>query len=206
MNLTDLDIAAFASRVEKTDTCWLWTGGVKSPGYGNFQIGRGTLSRSQRPTKLAHRVSWEIYNEIIPDGLLVCHSCDNPSCVRPSHLFLGTVKDNALDMVRKRRTPMGENQHASIFKEEEVLILRKLFKKGWSITELHKYISKKAGKRAIRRVVREERRKTVLLTAEQTHEVEKEISYVTRIRDEHGRVCEHGLGFRASMARPRDTA
>lgn len=89
----------FWSKVQKTDTCWLWTGVIGAHGYGVFG-GKKTRGR-------AHRLMWERVNGPIPDGLNVCHRCDNPPCVNPAHLFLGTVKDNAQDMMRKGRGACG---------------------------------------------------------------------------------------------------
>lgn len=75
--------------------CWLWRGGVSADGYGLFAI----KSRANK----ASRVAWTLTNGPIPPGLLVCHHCDNPPCVNPAHLFLGTNRDNVMDMVRKGR-------------------------------------------------------------------------------------------------------
>ena len=69
--------------------------------------GYGQLTR-QRVSQKAHRVAWEIINGIIPDDLFVLHKCDNPSCVNPNHLFLGTNQDNHNDMVAKDRHTKGE--------------------------------------------------------------------------------------------------
>ena len=76
----------------------------------------------------AHRYSWEIHNSKIPSGLHVCHSCDNPSCVNPEHLWLGTAKDNYDDMVIKNRSVVtrGENIGSSKLTECDVLFIRKL--------------------------------------------------------------------------------
>lgn len=79
----------------RSDLCWIWTGGRTGHGYGSFFLD----GRTQR----AHRVCWEMLHGSIPDGLLVLHRCDNPLCVRPDHLFLGTHADNTRDMVHKSR-------------------------------------------------------------------------------------------------------
>lgn len=77
--------------------CWLWTGCVTPKGYG--YVGPKVSSGS----RFAHRISWEAANGPVPDGMFVLHRCDNPPCVNPAHLFLGTARDNTEDMVRKGR-------------------------------------------------------------------------------------------------------
>lgn len=112
--------------VKKTDTCWLWTGSEKKlSGYG--QIGIGGRGGKQA---LAHRLSYEMHKGPIPDGLVVMHSCDNPRCVNPSHLSVGTHSENTMDSVRKGRwksiPPMhcGESQHSSKLTVEDVRLIR----------------------------------------------------------------------------------
>ncbi len=86
----------FWSKVHDRDGegCWEWTAS-KRKGYGFFQINHKVVT--------AHRYSWELHNGPIPNGLHVCHHCDNPACVRPDHLFVGTDKDNAIDKTAKGR-------------------------------------------------------------------------------------------------------
>jgi hypothetical protein len=92
--------ARFWAKVQKLDGCWLWMGARKRAGYGNVRINKQYL--------LAHRVAWYLAYGAIPSGMCVCHHCDVPQCVRHDHLFLGTVRDNAHDMVRKRRHSHGQ--------------------------------------------------------------------------------------------------
>lgn len=91
----------FWAKVQKTDGCWSWTGAQFRRGYGAFQLGGST--------RKAHRIAYELEHGPIPAGLYVCHRCDNPSCVRPDHLFLGTAADNNTDRSQKGRTKPGRN-------------------------------------------------------------------------------------------------
>lgn len=90
--------ARFWSKVAKSSSCWNWTS-VTSKGYGRIRYG---VDR-QCKWGPAHRVSWEIHYGNIPEGLWVLHHCDNPKCVRPKHLFLGSALDNSRDMMAKGR-------------------------------------------------------------------------------------------------------
>lgn len=103
----------FFKRVNKTDGCWIWSGVKFSNGYGRF-----CLSGKQRHY-LAHRYSYEIHNGPIPEGLCVLHRCDVRNCVNPKHLWIGTQKDNAQDMVVKGRAYVGSRK---LFKEDVIKI------------------------------------------------------------------------------------
>jgi hypothetical protein len=107
MNLKTDYIDRFWHRVQKGSGCWEWTGKPHSEGYGRAQVAPDI-------TEFAHRVSWVIANGPIPEGLCVLHTCDNPPCVRPSHLFLGTRGDNARDMAAKGRQHLQRNPDAAL--------------------------------------------------------------------------------------------
>lgn len=101
--------------------CWLWLGNINPiNGYGRFK----TSSKIDS----AHRVAWMYPDYVIPDGMLVCHSCDNPQCCNPKHLFIGTYQDNVDDMVEKGRNSwadhIGEVNPNSKLTEEMVLEIR----------------------------------------------------------------------------------
>lgn len=86
----------FIRKVEFTESCWLWTKCKSSKDYGVLSVnGKG---------RYAHRVSYELFKGEIPADMVVCHSCDTPSCVNPDHLFLGTMRDNAIDKLIKGRS------------------------------------------------------------------------------------------------------
>ena len=111
----------FWAKVDKSGNCWNWAAG-KRRGYGRFVI--------KNKSKGAHRVSWEMANGKIPDGSLVCHSCDNPSCVNPDHLFLGTHATNNKDRDEKGRAVYvrGDKHGNSKLNEIDIFLIRELEK------------------------------------------------------------------------------
>lgn len=116
----------FISKVNigKDDDCWEYNGAINSTGRGAFSIGRKNIK--------AHRFAYEMEYGEIPPGMCVCHHCDNGKCCNPKHLFLGTIKDNVTDMIRKGRkiTLFGEHDPKSRLKEKEVLEIVRLYKTG----------------------------------------------------------------------------
>ena len=90
--------------------CWIWMGGTYTDGYGAVNF----MGRTDR----AHRVSYRVFKGAIPNELLVCHSCDQPLCVNPEHLFLGTYADNMADMRRKNRSPRGSSMNNTLINDD----------------------------------------------------------------------------------------
>jgi hypothetical protein len=102
----------FWPKVKIGTSCWLWTGSPASKGYCEISLG------GSNPVCVGvHRFSYELHFGPIPDGLLVCHECDTPRCVRPDHLFLGTYADNGADCVRKGRAASGVRNGRSLHPE-----------------------------------------------------------------------------------------
>jgi hypothetical protein len=108
----------FWSRVDKSGDCWLWMGTRSRNGHGVMSIGKYKKVG-------AHRFVWEIHYGEIPPGLCVCHKCDVPNCMNPSHLFLGTRSENIKDMLRKNRHIKGEQSHNAKLTEEAVRAIRR---------------------------------------------------------------------------------
>lgn len=123
----------FNSKVKKTKTCWNWIGGK------GCSFGYGAISVNSKPL-LTHRVAWFLEYGVMPK-LFVLHKCDNPRCVRPSHLFLGTQKDNNIDRKNKKRSKpiFGENHFRSKFSTIQIQEIRQLYATGFWAQSLLAY-------------------------------------------------------------------
>lgn len=129
-HFTPKDIERFWSKVDTSggdDACWMWQASTVSNEfpYGRFQANYKRF--------LAHRYSWMITNGPIDDGMFVCHKCDRPRCVNPTHLFLGTQDDNMRDMLEKGRQPKGakgELHNMAKLTTEEVMEIRTRYATG----------------------------------------------------------------------------
>ncbi|HCL6635739.1 HNH endonuclease [Citrobacter freundii] len=113
--------------VNESTGCWESTYAKNKGGYTKFSIFGITM--------LSHRVAYELYNGSIPPGLMVCHKCDNPCCVNPQHLFLGTAQDNMDDKILKGRhvgAKKGESHHRARLTEWQVEEIRQRLKQSES--------------------------------------------------------------------------
>ena len=112
----------FLAKVDRSGGCWLWTRARDKDGYG--------LMRAWGNQWRAHRLSYHLFRGPIPNDTVVCHACDNPSCVNPDHLFLGTNTDNTADRNRKGRTARGEQTAHNKLTAEQVRELRCRYETG----------------------------------------------------------------------------
>lgn len=107
------DVERFFSKVKKTETCWLWTGCTNQYGYGRM------ANKHHKSGIAAHRLSYTIHKGEIPKGLFICHTCDNPKCVNPDHLYAGTMKQNMKDIcIRKRTRHFKKSQYYGVRKSD----------------------------------------------------------------------------------------
>lgn len=122
---------SFVSKIRHSSGgCWEWTASKTAKGYGQISVNRNTV--------LAHRYSYETFIGAIPTGMLVCHHCDNPSCVNPCHFFVGTKSDNYQDAKRKGRiaSRRGTNNGKAVITEDDAMAVVSILLKGLMICDI----------------------------------------------------------------------
>ena len=114
----------FLSRCQRQDDeeCWEWQGAKTSSGYGYLRVGFQRVA--------AHRLSYELFIGPLPQDLFVCHACDNPKCVNPSHLRAGTHRDNMDDLLARRRSTAGERHRLHKLNAPQVSVMRHIYSSG----------------------------------------------------------------------------
>lgn len=132
-----IDTYLFWSHVDRKseDECWNWTASKDRDGYGKFHIER---NKNKYALDVASRVAYKATHGSIPDKMCVLHTCDNPSCCNPKHLFLGTKKDNTQDMILKGRKIdfKGEDHPNSVLTEDNIKEIFSLYRDGYTQTEI----------------------------------------------------------------------
>lgn len=123
----------FWKYVTPCEGCWEWKASINWAGYG-------LLTHEKKHIK-AHRISWELHNGEIPKGLYVRHSCDNPKCVNPDHLSLGTQVENMRDAKERNRIPKGIAHHASKLTEADVKQICEMYDAGMGPAKIYKTLS-----------------------------------------------------------------
>lgn len=124
MQLTRNDIGRFFTKfiIGKPDAYWLWLAGGTVDGYGQFKIGNIKY--------MAHRIAYQIEYGEFDESMDICHTCDNPPCMNPAHLFAGTRQDNMEDAMVKGRLPKGDNHYNSTISDNDCEQMKRDFAAG----------------------------------------------------------------------------
>jgi len=121
-------------KINTVTGCWDWTASVAGKGYGQIKLPR------QRKQEYAHRLAYLIHKGEIPEGKHVCHTCDNPLCVNPAHLWLGSSAENQQDMKQKGRSLYGERNPYAILTEDGVRKIRQLLEQELSQAKIGRIV------------------------------------------------------------------
>ena len=136
--------------IRAKNNCFVWIGSKDQSGYGHFYDGSKIVK--------AHRFAYELFKEKIPNGKFVCHKCDNPPCVNPNHLFIGSHTDNMRDMIKKKRwsngNRVGELNPCAKLTERKVLKIRSLRHSALTYKSLSKMFN--VSKTLVAKICREE--------------------------------------------------
>lgn len=115
----------FWSRASRVGECWIWQGSLTTNGYGRLLVKGRWLG--------THKIAFLLSHGSVPDGLEVCHTCDNRACIRPDHLFLGTHRENMQDMKTKGRSTYGTKHFNAQLTEDDIRQIRALYV-PWKVT------------------------------------------------------------------------
>lgn len=132
-------VERFWKKVDRTNEsdCWNWNASLAGKGYGQIKPDKGLGRRNL----YAHRVAYELHHGAIPDGLEVCHRCDNPKCCNPAHLFAGTRKQNLQDMAEKMRSTWGVRSGTCKLTEDQVRAIRVMLADNVPQTQIAKWFN-----------------------------------------------------------------
>lgn len=143
LEINAANVIRFWTRIRLVGECWIWTGRPVGGAYGCLRV--GTSKHKTVVQELAHRFSWRLHHGQIPLGMEVCHNCpggDNPLCVNPGHLFLGTHADNMADASQKGMLPCGEKRRGTKLTAEQAIAIRELYASG---TVTQQYLASEFG-------------------------------------------------------------